>query len=157
MKPKPRPLWLHVYGVGRVWRARVAARLGEAGKGRKVAPELGREVQSTRAWAAVEKAITAYRKEPRVCRLCGETWQCLRERKKTVCPRCQNRRRDDERRPGRPPSGGSRLPRPQDRPRRAQDLAAEDLPQREEAVPKPRGMAQVQGHGGERREDNLPE
>ncbi|OFW63865.1 MAG: hypothetical protein A2Y74_01495 [Actinobacteria bacterium RBG_13_63_9] len=95
MKPKPRPLWLHVYGVGRVWRARVAARLGPGGQWRKVAPELGREVQSTSAIYATKKAIAAYHREPRVCRLCGETWQCLRERKKTVCPKCQNRRRDD--------------------------------------------------------------
>lgn len=92
-----RPLWVHVWGVGRVWKARVAARLGKTGRWRKVALEVGREVQATAPTLAVKKAFAAYNRSPRTCRRCGETWECLRRRRVTFCPRCQNRRREDAR------------------------------------------------------------
>ena len=91
-----RPLWLHVYGVGRVWRARVAARLGKTGRWRRLKPEIGREVQSTSPAMAAKKALTAYAREPAVCVRCGETWERMRGRKRDLCPKCQNRRRVDE-------------------------------------------------------------
>ena len=92
MKPA-RPLWVHVWGLSRVWRARVAARLSKGGKWQKIPPELGREVQSTSIGNAAKKALTAYRREPRVCRRCGETWDVLRGRERAECPKCQNRRK----------------------------------------------------------------
>jgi hypothetical protein len=98
VKKRPsRPLWLHVYGVGRVWRARVAARLGKTGRWRKLKPEIGREVTSTSPAMAAKKALTAFAREPAVCSRCGETWERMRGRKRALCPRCQNRRREDGR------------------------------------------------------------
>ncbi len=88
-----RPLWVHVWGLGRVWRARVAARLGKTGRWRKVPEERRREVQATTPRIAVTKALTAYRREPTVCVRCGETWEKLRGRKAVECPQCQNRKR----------------------------------------------------------------
>jgi formamidopyrimidine-DNA glycosylase len=94
-RPKPRPLQVTVWGIGRVWRARVSARLGKTGKWRKVRPEFGREVQATSASGATKKAIPAYYREPRTCRKCGRVWECLRRRTRTECPTCQNRKRGE--------------------------------------------------------------
>jgi len=96
MKPA-RPLWVHGWGLGRVWRARVAARLGKTKRWRRVRLELGREVTASSPALAAKKAIVAFGREPRVCSRCGETWECKRGRKRAECPRCQNRRREDGR------------------------------------------------------------
>jgi Zn finger protein HypA/HybF involved in hydrogenase expression len=92
---KPRPLWVHVWGLGRLWRARVAARLGKTDRWRKVRAEYGREVEATSAALAARKAIVAYGRESARCRLCGGAWERRRGTKRTVCPRCHNRRRSD--------------------------------------------------------------
>jgi formamidopyrimidine-DNA glycosylase len=94
-RPRLRPLQVTVWGIGRVWRARVTARLGKTQRWRKVRPELGREVEGTSVASAAKKAVPAYHREARTCRKCGRVWECLRWRTRTECPACQNRKKGE--------------------------------------------------------------
>jgi rubrerythrin len=87
---KPRPLWVAVWGLGRVWRGKVTARLSKAGRWVRVLPERSREVEATMATVAVRKALVAYGREEATCRKCGGTWERRRGTKRVRCPKCHN-------------------------------------------------------------------